>query len=719
MRQLWVLRGVAGSGKSTWVKKVGVEQYVVSSDAIRLLYASPILKTDGKYTISQANDKKVWELLYNILEFRMVNGDFTIIDATHCKESSLTKYKKLCEKYNYRMVIIDFSNIPLEEIKRRNSQREEYKQVSDEIIERMYEQIQVPLGKKYEVYSYHDLNGFSTLLPNNVELADKYNKIVVIGDVHGCYAPLDEYFSKNTINENTYYVFLGDYFDRGIQNKEVLQFCLENCEKSNFSFIQGNHEIWLKNFVKDGEDGRMTPAFKKSLEQFGELKNNISKFARRLKQCLTLEKNGVKYIFTHGGITNEIAVAIPTNQLIKGVGTYGDSEDVDKTFCQNTSNCYSFHGHRNVQNVPVRNTKNTFNLEGKVEFGEYLRIVEVDLRKDEPMFKEIEIKNDVYDESLIKKEFKYSNNNEILKQLDSSSLINKKELGNGVVSYNFTRDAFYKSQWNELTTTARGLFVDSESGNVIARSYPKFFNVEERPETGWRSLENSLQFPVEVYVKENGFLGIVSYDTKNDDLFIASKSTNQGDFAGYFRTLLLNHLGDKVSKFKVFVKRMDSSAIFEVIDIKNDPHIIEYENSKVVLLDVVKNDFSDTFMDYESVQLFGKEFDFEVKQLYAQCSDFDSLKSIINEFENTGGDIEGFVVKDSKGFMFKYKTPYYKFWKSLRKMKDRVVKNKGCSDLLTEKSTPLYDYMKSMKVEILENMSIIDIRNGYLKEKVG
>lgn len=713
MRQLWVLRGVAGCGKSTWVKNVGLEQYVVSSDAIRLLYASPVLKTDGKYTIPQTNDKKVWELLYNFLEFRMNNGDFTIVDATHCKESSLTKYKKLCEKYNYRMVIIDFSDVPLETIKERNSQREEYKQVSDEIIERMYEQIQVKLGKKYEIYSHNDLDGFSVLLHNNVELSDKYNKVVVFGDIHGCYTPLNEYFSNNPIDENTYYVFLGDYFDRGIQNKEVLQFCLDNCEKPNFSFIQGNHEIWLKNFVRDGENGKMTEAFKKSLEQFGELKNELSKFARRLKQCLTLEKNGVKYIFTHGGITNEIDVSIPTSQIIKGVGNYGDSDVVDMTFGQNTMNCYSFHGHRNIQNVPVRNTKNTFNLEGKVEFGEYLRVVEVDLEKGNPMFNVVEIKNDVYDESLVKKEFHYKNNGDILNQLDNSQLVNKKELTDGIVSYNFTRDAFYKSQWNDLTTTARGLFVDSESGDVIARSYSKFFNLEERPETQLRNLQNSLQFPVELYEKENGFLGIVSYNKKTDELFIASKSTNLGDFAGYLKEILLKTLGNKINTFKEFLKRMNVTAIFEVIDIINDPHIIEYSESKIVLLDVVKNDFSNTFMDYKDVILFAEKFGLEYKKLYTVVEDFDTLKQILEDLKSA--TIEGVVVKDQNGFMFKYKTPFYCYWKEMRKLKDRIVKGKDVGQV-SDNVKDICEYMKTINADVLLQMSIIDVRNAYIQQ---
>lgn len=478
MRTLLILRGVAGCGKSTWLKENHLEKYAISSDTIRLMYASPILKVDGSYTITQRNDNRVWNTLYSLLEYRMINGDFTIIDATHYREASLKDYKKLCEKYNYRMIIVDFSEMPLEVIKTRNNLREEYKKVSDEIIDKMYEVIKQPLKSKYEIYSYDDKELFEKICLKPIQL-EAYNKVVVFGDIHGCYEPLNEYFTNNPINDNTYYIFCGDLWDRGIQNKEVLQFCLDNCEKSNFCFIQGNHESWLKNYIRDGENAIVTDEFKKSLEQFGELKSHLSKFGRRLKQCFTFEKNGNIFTFTHGGVTKVATVEVPTMQLIKGVGEYSDSEIVDETFSNDpfNQNCYSFHGHRNIYNVPIRNTEKTFNLEGKVEFGGYLRGVEIDFTEGEPMFKEIEIKNNVFNEKLIKKETNYEQNNSILKSLDISPLVRKKELSHGIVSYNFTRDAFYKKQWNEMTTTARGLFVDSETGKIIARSYNKFGNL--------------------------------------------------------------------------------------------------------------------------------------------------------------------------------------------------------------------------------------------------
>ena len=48
MRRLVLLRGIPGAGKSTWVKKNGLEKFTLSSDNIRLMLHSPAL-THGKF----------------------------------------------------------------------------------------------------------------------------------------------------------------------------------------------------------------------------------------------------------------------------------------------------------------------------------------------------------------------------------------------------------------------------------------------------------------------------------------------------------------------------------------------------------------------------------------------------------------------------------------------------------------------------------------------
>lgn len=77
----------------------------------------------------------------------------------------------------------------------------------------------------------------------------------------------------------------------------------------------------------------------------------------------------------------------------------------------------------------------------------------------------------------------------------------------------------------------------------------------------------------------------MGYDKETDELLITSKSSLVGEHVGYFKNLLQ---GKDLGKIKQYLKENNSSMVFEVIDIANDPHIIKYNESKVVLLDVIK-----------------------------------------------------------------------------------------------------------------------------------
>ena len=138
MRVLLLLRGSAGCGKSTWIEQNGLKPYTLSADDIRLLCQSPVLQVDGTRGISQNNDGTVWKTLFSLLEIRMQKGEFTVIDATNSKTSEMNRYKNMCETYRYRMYCVDFTDIPIEEVKRRNAGREEFKRVSDDVIDKMY-----------------------------------------------------------------------------------------------------------------------------------------------------------------------------------------------------------------------------------------------------------------------------------------------------------------------------------------------------------------------------------------------------------------------------------------------------------------------------------------------------------------------------------------------------------------------------------------------------
>ena len=734
MNLLLVLRGVPGCGKSTWIKERELEQYTLSTDNIRLLFAAPEQTPDGRYAISSKYDKQVWAFFRERLEDRMKNGDFTILDATHTKESYLKDYKKLCQEYNYRMVIVDFSSVDLDTIKTRNYRREMYKKVPEEVIERMYNQIQVPLQGKYETYKYDEfpnLDNFVYKVNGN-----DYEKVIVFGDIHNCYNPLKEYFDKNPISDKNLYVFVGDYFDRGIQGKEVLQFCLDNCEKENFIFLQGNHEIWAKNYVRDGKNARITSDFADSLEQFGKLKDDLSKFTRRLKTAVKImfKKEFEHHFFTvtHGGLSRHLGFDTPTIQCIKGVGTYDELDQVNESWDkmneafivrQLNHYYYNVHGHRNTNDDPIISKSGyNINLEGKVEFGGNLRIVEL-FYENKMTINCIEIPNKLFNKD-IKAHTENHNNKSIIKQLESSSLIHKKDLGDGIVSYNFSREAFYSQKWNKLTTTARGLFVDTKTNQIIARSYPKFFEIEQHPSTEWRNLEKTLKFPVTAYLKENGFLGIVS--VRNGSLFIASKSTNQGEYKENFERILRNQVN--CEKLKEYLEENNCSAVFECIDPYNDPHIIEYINEKVVLLDIVQNDFNDIFKNYDEVFELAKKIGCKPKQMCKVIDTFEEFKTFMQAFDDCNNEIEGLVFVDQNNFMIKYKTPFYKFWKQMRNLKERICAGKDLDNIskspniapqFVELAPKVVDFMNQLikdsekGVDYLNSLSIIDIRNLY------
>lgn len=398
MNLLVLTRGVPGSGKSSWVRESGLGAYSICPDDIRLMYCAPEMKTDGSFCISQKADKYVWEFVFKALEQRMKLGCFTIIDATHTKESAINAYKKLCEKYNYTCLVVDFSNVPLETCLERNAGRyPKYKVVPDDVIKRMHENLtksKIPSWCKLFKGQRPDIR-----ITKHIKDTEKYNSIFVFGDIHGCYSPLENFFKDNPYSKDNLYIFVGDYLDRGIQNKEVLEFLIKHTDDENFVFLRGNHESWL-DFYSKGlyNDIKSEQFMKHTINEINGIDvEGIKHFIDKLEVCVSIDDHyGNRYFITHGGIP-EIPWYVYPKQCINGVGGYEDSEIVDEQWSKLHSTCaggnYSIHGHRNLHHVSMHNTHSTYNLCDSVEKGGYLRVLQIigEHRK------ELMYKNDVYD----------------------------------------------------------------------------------------------------------------------------------------------------------------------------------------------------------------------------------------------------------------------------------------------------------------------------------
>jgi len=728
LRILTLFRGAPASGKSTFIKNNNLEQYALSADDIRLLLQSPIMNADGGYGISQKNDKKVWELLFDILEQRMIRGEFVVVDATNSKTVELNRYKSMAETYRYRIICIDMTDVPIEVCKERNKNRKpDYKVVPDYVIDNMYtrfESQKIPSGVK----AVKPEEFWSTITYSPLDFSE-YKKIHHIGDLHGCNTVLQEYL-QGELKDDELYLFLGDYIDRGIENVELLNYLFSIMDKPNVAFLQGNHERHLWDYSNDmlSKSKEFEQVTKRELNKSQIDKKKLRIFYRKLRQLTYYTYHDKTVVVTHGGISTipERFEFLATEQLIKGVGEYKDTEVINTQFLNSTpENYYQIHGHRNVSDIPIQVNKKCYCLEGRVEFGGHLRIVTL----DNEGFKTREVKNNTFrvikEEIPIKSEEVIESNMDIISKLRGNRYIRESKFGH-ISSFNFTKDAFYKKIWDDQTTKARGLFFNTDNGEIVIRSYNKFFNINERENTKLDNLKNVFQFPVTAWVKYNGFLGLVGYDSSLDKLLISSKSNPNSEFAGYFRDIFNNILTEEQQfEIKEYLKEQKSTLVFEVVDPTNDPHMIKYNFPHLTLLEIVENNIDEPKRkSYEELQLFSNKYNLPLK---VKAKVLDNWREFYQWYEEVTADdykykgqyIEGFVLEDSVGFMTKVKLRYYGFWKHMRSVKDDVYKSgytKYTSSLTTPLANEFYGWLRQQTKEVLRK-DIITLREIFYSEK--
>lgn len=712
------MRGAPGAGKSTWIKNQGLEKYTLSPDNIRMLIQSPVYDIKGKKTISQENEKRVWEILFELLEERMKKGELTVIDATNSKTCEMNRYKELAEEYRYRIFVKDLTNISLEVCKEQNLSRPEYKYVPEEAIDKIYSRFKgqkVPTGIK-------PINDINDIFYKPLDLSE-YKAINFIGDIHGCYTVLMELL-KDGIKEDEYYIFTGDYIDRGIENVEVLKFLISICNKTNVLLLEGNHERYIYEFAHD------IPTHSKEFNNvtYYELiqkkvdKKELRKLYRKIGQCAYIKYHNQLFLATHGGISNidENLIFNNTDSMIRGVGKYQDMTKVAETFARKNPHIIQVFGHRNIEDNDIKINNNAYCLEGGVEKGGYLR----SLRVTEDSIIPIKVKNNIYKQSSIElsnDEKEEINVDVLINKLREDNYIQEKKYNN-ISAFNFNRGAFYDKVWNDITIRARGLFINTNTKEIVARAYNKFFNINEMSTTRINVLKNRFKFPVDVYVKYNGFLGILGYDSETDSLLINSKSEIDGEYANIFKDILIEKKIN-LEALKSFLRDNKCSMVFEVINPEKDPHIIKYKSSDIILLDVIDNTIEFNKKSYKELQEIAYKFDLQVKEKVITLKNSQEFfnwyyEVTKDDYQYQENYIEGFVIEDSNKFMVKLKLKYYQEWKFLRGVLSTVkrlgyIRRTSC--LCDKLSNDFYNFCRENKEELPDN--IIEARDMFFMKK--
>ena len=395
MRTLLILRGNYHAGQDEFIRENNLRSFTLDINELRFFSTRTSQLANSFKSLDYKHDEELFKILLHFLELRMKKGEFCVLNTY---ENSYRVYKDLALKYRYKTFIIDFSDISLKECQKNNIAKAKkygiltpYKFLEEraELLQKApksYEKNEILKPDEWQksLYQIKDLNS--------------YKKIHHIGDIQGCYSVLKSYIQE--IKDDEYYIFLGDYIDRGIENAKVLKYLIKICQKPNVYLLEGNHERHLIHWAR-GESVSSKEFNENTLKDFQKEKftrKHAADFYPYLKECLLYEYDKKKIFCSHGGVNFLPKKAqdlsfIPSSDFVFGIGDYEQSEEIAMQFCQNTpKNYFQLFGHRNRFKLPIRLASRVFLCEGKVDDGGYLRVVTLDKKG----FECIELKNEVY-----------------------------------------------------------------------------------------------------------------------------------------------------------------------------------------------------------------------------------------------------------------------------------------------------------------------------------
>jgi RNA ligase len=160
--------------------------------------------------------------------------------------------------------------------------------------------------------------------------------------------------------------------------------------------------------------------------------------------------------------------------------------------------------------------------------------------------------------------------------------------------YEYTAKAMFERKWNMVTTQTRGLIVNWDTKEVLARPFTKFFNYGEPAQLDQIRLD--LDDEVEVYDKLDGSLGI-RYRRPDGKSAIATKGSFHSEQADWATKELHKYMSTHLDD--------DLTWLFEVIYPENRI-VVTYDFSGLVLLGARDTESGDEYFPEDLLEWHGR-----------------------------------------------------------------------------------------------------------------
>lgn len=212
---------------------------------------------------------------------------------------------------------------------------------------------------------------------------------------------------------------------------------------------------------------------------------------------------------------------------------------------------------------------------------------------------------------------------------------------NNLTLFNYTAAATFERRWNFFERTSRGLIINNQTGEIIARPFDKFFNWGE----GERITDASI---LSVTEKMDGSLGILY--RHNGQFKIATRGSFDSDQALW----ATKHLNERYD-LKSFDLDYDYlTLLFEIIYPENRV-VVDYGRHKGLTLLAARDRFDGFYLSHPCLVDMGECFGFSVVN---QC-DFSDPAELLKAKKTLPPNNEGWVVEFSDRQRFKFKGDEY------------------------------------------------------------
>ncbi len=212
--------------------------------------------------------------------------------------------------------------------------------------------------------------------------------------------------------------------------------------------------------------------------------------------------------------------------------------------------------------------------------------------------------------------------------------------------WNYSQKCQFAKAWDKYTSMCRGLITDLE-GNIVARPFTKFFNLNETEETKTEHLPT--EKPV-ITEKLDGSLGILYFDDKGDPC-IATRGSFTSEQAVWATKWIQNQ--NPIYGWSTVDKNF--TYLFEII-YKENRIVVDYDFEGLILLAIIDNTTGRDTMKYAT---------WDSGNIWGHCEAVRKVKQLpdkqIEELAKENADNkEGYVVfYPSTGLRVKIKLPEY------------------------------------------------------------